>query len=289
MRSVAVRHLVTLLGLAALLACAACTRMDLAYRNLDTLIPWSLDDYLDMNRGQKAWFDKQLEDHLRWHCQTQLPRYLPWLDRLQAQVATQYVSDNDLQTLTQEGEQAAQDIARQITPSAVQLLKNLDDNQVAELREAFAKDIAKRRNEQVSPSVAQQAQDRTERMSKRLQPWLGNINVEQQAAIERWSASLGNHNQVAVEARSRWQQALLSTLAQRDQPGFDDRVAQLLQHRDTLWTEAYRVDRAHSQAAARKLTIAIMNASDARQRQTLTQQLQTLGDRFAALRCLRKR
>jgi len=278
-----------LLAGVALLACAACTRMDLAYRNLDTLIPWSLDDYLDMNRGQKAWFDKQLEDHLRWHCQTQLPGYLPWLDRLQAQVATQHVSDNDLQTLTQEGEQAAQDIARQITPSAVQLLKNLDDNQVAELREAFAKDIAKRRNEQVSPSMAQQAQDRTERMRKRLQPWLGDINADQQAAIEQWSVSLGNHNQVALEARSRWQQALLSALAQRDQPGFDDKVAQLLQHRDTLWTETYRADRAHSQAAARELTIAVMNASDARQRQTLTQQLQALRDRFAALRCLRKR
>lgn len=289
MRSSAVRHVVMLLAGVALLACAACTRMDLAYRNLDTLIPWSLDDYLDMNRGQKAWFDKQLEDHLRWHCQTQLPGYLPWLARLQAQVATQHVNDSDLQTLTQEGEQAAQDIARQITPSAVQLLKNLDDNQVAELREAFAKDIAKRRNEQVSPSMAQQAQDRTERMRKRLQPWLGDINAEQQAAIERWSTSLGNHNQVAVEARSRWQQALLSALAQRDQPGFDSKVTQLLQHRDTLWTEAYRADRAHSQAAARELTIAVMNASDARQRQTLTQQLQALRDRFAALRCLRKR
>jgi hypothetical protein len=283
-----VRYMYQALCLVILFALAACTRMDLAYRNLDTLIPWTLDDYLDMNREQKAWFESELEDHLRWHCQTQLPGYLPWLDRLQAQVATQQVSDSDLQALTQEGEQAAQDIARQITPSAVQLLRELDDGQVTELRDAFAKDIAKRRKEQVAPPLDAQVQDRAARMHKRLQPWLGNIHEDQDAAIQHWSAQLGEHNRVALDARAAWQNALLAALAQRNQPGFEGQVVQLLQHRDSLWSQAYRNDHANSQAAARQLTIEIMRLSDAPQRQTLAQQLHTLRERFAALRCLKK-
>lgn len=56
-----------------------CNRMDLAYRNLDVLVPWSLSDYLSMNRQQKGWLDERLKAHLAWHCRTQLPGYLTWL------------------------------------------------------------------------------------------------------------------------------------------------------------------------------------------------------------------
>lgn len=274
--------------LLAVLALAACTRMDLAYRNLDTLIPWSLDDYLGMNREQKAWFEDQLAEHLRWHCQTQLPGYLPWLDRLQSLVAAQNVSDDTLQALTRDAEQATNAIARQITPSAVTLLRNLTDEQVNALREAFAKDIAKRRREQVAPPLAEQIATRAEKMHDRLKPWLGRISAEQDAAIGRWSAQLENHNAVALENRERWQQALLMAVEHRAEPGFESRITQLLQRREALWSEAYRADRANSQAAARDLTQAVLASSDAGQRQQLTEQLEKLRARFSALRCLKK-
>lgn len=288
MRGFAVHRRGLVLGLLALLALAACTRMDLAYRNLDTLIPWSLDDYLDMNREQKAWFEDQLAEHLRWHCQTQLPGYLPWLDRLQSLVVTQNVSDDTLQALTRDAEQATNAIALQITPSAVTLLRDLTDEQVSALQDAFAKDIAKRRREQVAPPLAEQVETRAEKMHDRLKPWLGRVSPEQDAAIGRWSAQLGDHNRVALENRERWQQALLTALEHRAEPGFEARIAQLLQRREALWSEAYRADRANAQAAARALTQQILALSDTAQRRQLTDQLEKLRQRFAALRCLKK-
>jgi len=42
--------LVVLLTLSLVLA--GCNRVGLAYRNLDVIIPWTLNDYLDMNAGQ---------------------------------------------------------------------------------------------------------------------------------------------------------------------------------------------------------------------------------------------
>ncbi|HEY6611743.1 MAG TPA: DUF6279 family lipoprotein, partial [Pseudomonas sp.] len=67
--------------LLALLVLAACSRMELVYRNLDWLIPWKLDDYLSLDAGQSVWLDARLDDHLRWHCRSELPRYLDWFDR----------------------------------------------------------------------------------------------------------------------------------------------------------------------------------------------------------------
>ena len=53
-RALACRWLCLLL---ALLMLAACSRLELAYRNLDRLIPWRLDDYLSLDRAQRDWLD----------------------------------------------------------------------------------------------------------------------------------------------------------------------------------------------------------------------------------------
>ena len=66
------------IALTVVLSLGACSRMGLAYRNLDVIIPWTLSDYLDMNGEQKGWLDERLKEHLSWHCTTQLPGYLDW-------------------------------------------------------------------------------------------------------------------------------------------------------------------------------------------------------------------
>lgn len=137
------RILAALLVLSALLA--GCNRVGLAYRNLDVIIPWTLNDYLDMNAGQKSWFNETLKEHLAWHCTTQLPGYLDWLDRLQQMVDSHQVSDAALQAHSLEAKQAIADVARQITPSAIELLRGLDEQQVREMDAALTKDLANAR------------------------------------------------------------------------------------------------------------------------------------------------
>jgi Family of unknown function (DUF6279) len=176
----------------------------------------------------------------------------------------------------------------QITPSAVELLQQLNDRQVSELKTAFAKDIAKRRMEKVAPPLEERVQKRASSMIKRLEPWLGDLHPEQVAAVQAWSRQLGEHDRIALEARARWQQALLDALAHRREPGFAEQVAQLLQRRETLWQPAYKEERARSEAAARQLTLELLRSSDADQRQQLIDRLERLRERFASLRCLEK-
>lgn len=51
----------------------SCNRVELAYRNLDLLVPWTLDRYLDLDGPQRRLLAERLERHLDWHCSTQLP------------------------------------------------------------------------------------------------------------------------------------------------------------------------------------------------------------------------
>lgn len=269
------------------LVLAGCNRVGLAYRNLDVIIPWTLNDYLDMNAGQKSWFNDTLKEHLAWHCTTQLPGYLDWLDRLQQMVDSNQITDAALQTRTVEAKQAIAEIAREITPSAVQLLQGLDDQQVKDMSDALAKDLRKRQDEYLKPPLAQQIKDRAERMSKRLDAWIGPLSTGQQNRVTAWSTELGAQNQAWIGNRAHWQAQFIEALQQRHSADFPQKIQQLLVDRESLWTPQYRAAYAQTEAAARSLLVDVMAQSSAAQRLKLTQKIDKVRSDFQALKCLK--
>jgi hypothetical protein len=279
------KHFAVLITLSVILS--ACSRMGLAYRNLDVIIPWTLSDYLDMNGEQKGWFNERLKEHLSWHCTTQLPGYLDWLDRLQVMVETNQVTDDALQARTQEAKQAIAQTAREITPSAIELLKGLDDKQVAEMNDAFAKDQRKRQEEYLKPSLAQQIKERGERMEKRLNDWLGPLSATQQQRVVSWSNALGDQNQQWIANRAHWQKQFSAAVAQRQSPEFPQQIETLLVNRESLWTPAYRQAYANTEAQARGLLVDLMAESTPTQRQRLLKKIDGVRKDFSDLKCLK--
>jgi Asp-tRNA(Asn)/Glu-tRNA(Gln) amidotransferase A subunit family amidase len=275
-----------LLLIAASLLLCACTRVDLAYRNLDVIVPWTMGDYLDMNREQKGWFNERLKEHLRWHCAAQLPANLAWLDKLEQMVASDRVNDAELITRTAEAKQAIAEVAKEVTPSAVQLLQGLDDNQVRAMRQSFADDLRKRRAEFVEPPLAKQASDRAKRMQKRLLPWFGTLNEAQAQRIDAWSQGLGQQNRQWIDNREHWQGLFLAAVQQRQSADFPNRLAQLLQQREQLWTPEYKAAFSQTETATRQLLIGLIADSTPAQRQQIQQKLRELRQDFKELKCM---
>src|SRR5471032_1225912 len=282
------RRLKFLLALVILsLVLAGCNRVGLAYRNLDVIIPWTLSDYLDMNAGQKSWFNDKLKEHLAWHCTTQLPGYLDWLDRLQQMVDSNQVTDAALQTRTAEAKQAIAESARAITPSAIELLQGLDDQQVQDMEQAFAKDLRKRQDEYLKPPLEQQIKERAERMNKRLDAWLGPLSASQQNRVTAWSIALGEQNQQWIGNRAHWQTLFIAAVKDRHSRDFPQKIEQLLVDRESLWTPEYRQAYAQTETAARGLIVDLMAESTVQQRQKLTQKIDKVRSDFKALKCLK--
>ncbi|NVZ72950.1 DUF6279 family lipoprotein [Pseudomonas costantinii] len=269
------------------IALTGCNRVGLAYRNLDVIIPWTLSDYLGMHAGQKNWFNDKLKEHLAWHCTTQLPGYLGWLDRLQQMVDNNQITDAALQARTIEAKQAIAEIARAITPSAIELLRDLDDQQVKEMNDALAKDLRKRQDEYLKPPLEQQIQERAERMNKRLDSWIGPLSASQQRRVTAWSIALGEQNQEWIGNRARWQAQFIDAVQQRHNADFPQKIQQLLVDRESLWTPQYRVTDAQAETAARSLIVDLMAESTVQQRQKLTRKIEKMRSDFQALKCLK--
>ncbi|PWB32816.1 hypothetical protein DCO48_11860 [Pseudomonas sp. SDI] len=265
----------------------ACTRIDLAYRNLDVLVPWSLSDYLNMNRQQKDWLNQRLKQHLAWHCRTQLPGYLTWLDGVRSMVASNAVSDEQLRGQTQQAKAAIAKVAEQITPSAAQLLRGMSDEQVRGLREAFTEDIQARQAKYVKTPLAKQVAARSQRMEKRLSDWLGELSPQQRVRVMSWSQALGEQNRQWIANRASWQQQFSAAMEQRQTPAFEPRLAQLLKDRESLWTPEYRQAYQHAEQEARRLLVDLMAQSSPAQRQHLQERLSKMRADFSNLKCLK--
>lgn len=279
------KHIALVLTIA--LALGACNRMGLAYRNLDVIIPWTLSDYLDMNGEQKGWFNERLKQHLSWHCTTQMPGYLDWLNRLKTMVATNQVTDEALQARSEEAEQAIAETARKITPSAIELLQGLDDKQVAEMDEAFAKDQRKHQAQYLKPSLDEQIKERGERMEKRLDDWIGPLTPPQQQRVVTWSNALGDQNTQWLANRTHWQKQFSAAVAQRHDPQFPQRIETLLVNRERLWTPEYRQAFAKTEAQARSLFVDLMAQSTPQQRERLLTKIEGVRKDFSDLKCLK--
>ena len=75
----AISRVAVLLCLSSLIACSGTT---FVYNRLDTILPWYVDDYVDLNGRQQDQLDEILEPFLRWHRQQELPQYVALLNEV---------------------------------------------------------------------------------------------------------------------------------------------------------------------------------------------------------------
>lgn len=280
------RSKLLLLSIAALLFLSACSRINLAYRNLDILIPWSLNDYLDMNSAQQARLKAQLREHQAWHCRSQLPIYLEGLETLQREVAEDRIEIATLRAHRRKMRQAIEAIAVRITPSASELLGSLDERQVRRLQETLAEKHRQLQEKFVEPELPRQIRERAERMQERVEHWAGRLDAAQRQRILQWSHALDEQNRRWLDNRRHWQATLVEMVKQRHDSDFPARLAPLLQEPEAFWTDAYRRSAPRTEQATLELIRDLYAMASAAQRSRLSQRLQGLHDDLASLDCL---
>nr|WP_256674665.1 DUF6279 family lipoprotein [Pseudomonas sp. ALS1131] len=178
-----------------------------------------------------------------------------------------------------------QRIAVEVTPSAIELLRGLSPRQVDQLLASLDEQNAKLREEFLEAPLQEQIDRRAERMEERLQPWFGDLNTEQRDRVQRWAHSLGEQNQVWMDNRLAWQQALRETLEVRRGDDFAARMTALLQQRERFYTSAYQASYEKNRQAMAEMIVDLVTQADSRQMARADQRLQSLHSDLAAQQC----
>lgn len=279
----AVKTLLLLLCLSLLIS--ACSRAGLAYRNLDWLVPWRLNDYLNLDRQQRAWLKPRVQTHLQWHCSAELPRYIDWLQTTESILAQPHPDTAQLLEQFAQFDAALKRIGIEITPTAIELLQGLSEQQVNELYAAMDEDNLEDRQDFLDPPLATQLSERQTRMQERLRPWLGRLNSAQTEHIATWANSLGEQNRLWLENRQLWQAELRKVVAERDSADFAERLTPLLQQRERFYSDEYRASYGRSRQALATLFSQLLSSSDKVQRERLSHRLRDLRRDLAEQQC----
>ena len=260
-----------------------CSATQLAYRNLDWLISRKVNQTVDLNSSQQAWFDNQLEGALRWHCETEIPRYRIELASLRADMLAADFDAKTLGAYIQRAEQSADRLLEHSAPLTSGLLQRLDDEQVRELQANLSEQLDEQYEELVAPPEQERREHSAEKLNDFLQRWLGRLNAEQTNLVKKWAAERGNSNELWLDNRRRWQGLLLSELATREQNDFSERIRHLLVDYRQLQTSAYAEQIPRSKQAFSVLFVQVMQASTDEQRTHFSEAISDLLEDLQAL------
>ncbi|HVL00433.1 MAG TPA: DUF6279 family lipoprotein [Dongiaceae bacterium] len=198
------------------------------YNQLDWLVPWYLDDYMQLEGPQKTLFKQRLDTYLAWHRKEQLPLYADFLDQVAGR-AEKGMSHDDIAHIQARTEQLAQVMIDRLKPDMMELFAMANDEQVASLFRKFEEDNAKYLKENVKVSPGKQRRQRQQEVINYTERWTGSLDEKQRKLIADWSKRFELMQQEVFDTRLLWQQEFKRILALRaDRPAYEQAFTQLL-------------------------------------------------------------
>ncbi|MGF1743001.1 DUF6279 family lipoprotein [Vibrio profundum] len=248
-----------------------------AYNNVDWFVVRYVDNYVELNGDQRELLGEKVSDFLRWHRESELPRYIAHLDEFMlvepSQVNMAYLLDQQ-RRFREHGNR----LLIKLQPEIHQLAAQLSDEQVEALLVKIETNRNKRRA-QHQPADANQVQENqanekkeedllrkrySERISDGLEMWLGSITPAQQVKVDYWAASIVSTREEWLAHQALFQRKLEQLLAHRHDEGrFVEVYRQLAFQPDTLYSKSFQQKRQHNiQLANQSMLNLIQVASD---------------------------
>jgi uncharacterized protein YeaO (DUF488 family) len=265
-----------LLIITTLLIVSGCT-YKFAYRNLDWLAYWYIDDFILLTTEQKTIVDQKLEIWLAWHKQKELPRYLANLNELTTDISMQQLN---LEKLSYHQEAIRQHWVRmkaKLIPDLVLMAPLLDKQQVSYLFDKLDKKNATEREEieaNLALSQNQQQNNAIKKYKKNLTRWLGKLTPEQKTLAEGMYSLLQSNDALWLEYRKRYQ-AELKTLFENADRGddFSKKLSQLLMEPDVFRGDELNKINADNSVNFKSFLLNINTLATEKQRQKLIKEI----------------
>ncbi|MCG7988387.1 MAG: MICOS complex subunit MIC60 [Candidatus Thiodiazotropha weberae] len=265
---------------------SACSRIQLAYNNLDWLLPHYLSSYMPLSDNQDSLLEAGVENFLHWHCSTQVTNYAHLLREVDRRFRSDDLIRTELITFNDRVQQAWTGILQQGSPALGVILLTADETQIRELFKGFEERNSEWLEEFEATSDEELRDDYRERMSKELQRWFGELDERQEQLLVVWSRRFQPLGLQGLEVRRRWQSRLQEIMNARNDPeAFQREFAELLTNPGTLRTPVYqqRLDHNRDVTIDMLYTIALQ-LSDA-QKHHLKRQVKAVAGDFDGLAC----
>lgn len=189
------------------------------YKNLDWLVYWYVDDFVELSDEQERVVDVKLATWLEWHKNTEIPKYVAHLNELSDDIRMQQISLDKMDYHQQKAAEHWNRLKAKIISDLVEMAPMLSQEQVDSMFneiDEMNKDEAKEREELLAKSPEQREKRSIKRNIKNLERWLGDINSEQESLIENMYGQYHSNGELWLEYRVRYQAELRSLFNESD-------------------------------------------------------------------------
>jgi len=255
----------------------------IAYNYLDWILEWYAEDLVSLDYDQEWQLRRALAKELDWHRKKQLPLYVEGLDELKQAIDNGLTVDS-LQKIYVKQEQGLHKLLIQVAPSMAQLLATLSDKQVTQLLENLEDQNQDLEEEYVDKPREKLIEQRTERMTDRVENWVGPLSDSQKQMIEEWSSQIKPTATQWMSNRRAWQEKLGLILREnRSGTDFKERLEKLFTGSQKAWPESYRVDFEYNRELVFNFFVNLVNNLTTEQRQHLFDEIAVLRNQLLEL------
>ena len=246
----------------ALFVVSACSSTTYVYNRLDFLLPWYMDDYVDLDAEQEAYLDELLVPFLAWHRAHELPVYLTALNRIEDSL-NQPLTAEIVGTLFTEFELAWLRLQSEGLERLLDLGASLSDEQIAAFLEALWEQQREFEEEYLERDEEEFFEDNDDNTRDTFQDYLGKLSDDQKQWVRDGSRRLLRSDQVWLKERAQWLTELGILLTR--EPGWQERVRVAVSAKNNTMTPEYQRIYEHNMDAIYQLAAQVLNARSERQ------------------------
>ena len=269
---------------AAVLACVlclgACSGTTFVYNRLDTILPWYVDDYVELNATQERQLEEILRPFLDWHRQQELPRYVELLNQVDSSLDHE-VTPTDLANIYDEMQVAWLRLEQESLDGLLELGASLSDAQVQEFLAYMRERQDEYEEEYLTRSGSEYREEIYDNFADTLEDYLGRLTGEQKERMRQAVAEFERADEVWLQERAASIERL-AVILQRE-PGWQERVREAVKRRGETVSPRYQEVYQHNLDAVFAAVAGVLNSRSERQDRYLREELAGLREDLETL------
>ena len=190
---------------------SSCSSIQLAYNQVDFLLKWWIDDYVDLTSEQEQLYDQSIPLLVKKHRQEELPKALQQLRKLRAKLDQPLPIDDGV-NIVKEIKSFSRTSINLLQDDAVTLSLNLQPKQFTYLENAFTKSNKKFQNDFLKGSSEDRLEKRVEKIIERTESFSGNLSKSQKTQIKEIAREYLLDMELVYQTRLYKQQLIMKTL-----------------------------------------------------------------------------
>lgn len=235
--SSSVRRAVVVVALLSLAGCSS----NFVYERIDWLVVWRVGKYVSLTSEQKESLQADVQAHLEYVRVYQMPLAADLLTRTAREVEAGQVTPEMIDARYREMLAELDNFMLGIVPMAMDFLRSLDEEQVAELFENL-EEINQEMYEEYSGRTSEEREkNRNKSAIKSTQEWTGRLSKEQKQLLTDALARMEDSSEQWIEYQREWQRrfrTLIETRPPEDE--YREELTQLFVYPRNFHSDEYR-------------------------------------------------